>query len=88
MIEHSSTLNQNDNILIFFFREKARIHAYFVIFFKATVHKWARRDINNCLNDINRSALEKKDLGASFELYGGCPSCLSTFLRVFKVYPW
>ena len=70
MIEHSSTLNQNDNILNFF-REKARIHTYFVIFFETTVHKWARRDINNCLNDINRGALEIGGLGASFELYNG-----------------
>ena len=54
-----------------FFSEKIRIHAYFVIFFIATIHKWARRAVNNCSNDMNRSALEKGDLGASFELYSG-----------------
>ena len=40
-----------------------------MLFVKEGVHKWARRDINNCANDINRGALERGDLGASFELY-------------------
>ena len=67
------------------FFEKARIHAYFVIFFfKAPVHKWARRDINNCLNDMNRGALGKGGLGASFELYDGNKSYLSTVVSSFK----
>ena len=50
--------------------KKVRIHAYFVSFSsKSTVHKWARRAINNCLNDMNRSALERRGFGASFEGY-------------------
>ena len=57
-----------------FFLKKVRIHAYFVIFFKATVHKWTRRDINNCPNDMNRNALEKGGLGTSFKVYGGLTS--------------
>ena len=40
-----------------------------MLFLKEGVHKWARRDTNNCSNDINRGALERGDLGASFELY-------------------
>ena len=52
----------------FFFLKKVRIHAYFVIFLKATVHKVERRAINNAPDDMNRSALEKGGLGASFEL--------------------
>ena len=68
-----------------FFLKKVRIRAFFVIFFKATAHKWACRAINNCLNDINRTALEKGGLGASFELYGGHTSYLSTSLRLIKV---
>ena len=56
------------------------IYAYFMdFFFKATVHKWARRGINNCPNDMNCRALKKGGLGASFELYSGLSSCLSTF---------
>ena len=31
--------------------------------------KWTRRDTNNYLNNINRNALEKGGLGASFEGY-------------------
>ena len=57
-------------------------------FSKATVQKWARRDINNDSNDMNRDALEKRGLGVSFELYDGYPSCLSTILSPFKEECW
>ena len=63
-----------NNIISNFFLKKVRIHTYFVFFFKTTVHKWALRAINNCSNDMTRSALEKGDLGASFEVYSGLTS--------------
>jgi len=46
-------------------------HIFMIFFLKASVHKWMRRDLKNCPNDMNPSALEKRGLGASFESYGG-----------------
>ena len=56
-----------------------------MLFLKEGVHKWARRDSDNCPNDIKRSELEKEDLGASFEPYNGNTSWLMTLLRLIKV---
>ena len=48
-----------------FFSKKLAYSRILWIFLKATVHKWARRGINNCPNDMNRRALKKGGLGAS-----------------------
>ena len=57
-----------------FEEKKAHMHSYFVNFFKESVYEWARRDAGNCSNDMSRSALEKKDLRASFEPYSNLAS--------------
>ena len=67
-----------------FFSKKLAYSRILWIFLKATVHKWARRGINNFPNDINGRALKKRGLGASFKVYNGSTSCLSTVLSSFK----
>ena len=84
MIDNSSTPNQSDKILNIFLEKSSHIHVFYGFFLKATVHKWARRGINNCPNDMNRRALEKGGLGASFELYDESTTCLNTVLSSFK----
>ena len=68
------------SILNFF--EKTRIHAYFVVFLKTTVHKWERRDSGSGPNDTKPSALERRGLGASFDPNSKLSSCLSILLRL------
>ena len=46
--------------------------------------KWARRAINNCLNDMNRNALENRGLRASFEGYYTFVEVLDVALREVK----
>ena len=48
------------------------------------VHQWARRDINTCPNDIHRSALERRGLGASFEGYYAFVEALDVALSEVK----
>ena len=67
-MDNSSTPNQSDKILNIFLEKKLAYSRILWIFFKATVHKWACRDIDNYPNDMNRSALEKGGLGAFFEV--------------------
>ena len=68
---------------MFFF--KPRIHAYFVVFLKRTVHKWERRDSVSGPNDTKPSALERGGLGASFEPSSKLSSCLSIVLRLIEL---
>ena len=56
-----------------------------MVFLKTTVHKWERRDSGSGPNDTKPNALERGDLGASFEPNSKLSSCLSILLRLIEL---
>ena len=58
------------------------MRVYMSIFFEESVDKRARRDSGNNSNYLNRSALERRDLCASFELYSNFVRGVVAFLSL------
>ena len=65
---------------------KKRVYEH--LFLEESVFKWAHREFENSLNDMNRRALKREDLCASFEPYsnlvGGVDTSLS--LKMYSLF--